>query len=74
MHAASLARSPRLQRTLAALRDNPAGLTTMELIDRAKVCAVNSIAAELRENGIKVECLPVAGRKGVYRYRLEEAA
>ena len=74
MHAAKADKSPRLQRVLEALRSNPDGLTTMELISRASVCAVNSIAAELRENGFRVECRPVAGRKGVYRYRLEGAA
>ena len=74
MHAARLSNSPRLRRVLSALEENPGGLTTMELIDRANVCAVNSIASELRANGISVECLPVKGQRGVYRYRLEEAA
>lgn len=74
MHAADLSRSPRLQRTLAALQDNPGGLTTMEVIRIAGVCAVNSIAAELIANGIRLDCSPVRGQRGVYRYRLEEAA
>ena len=46
----------------------------MEVIRIAGVCAVNSIAAELRANGIRLDCSPVRGQRGVYRYRLEEAA
>ena len=74
MHAARLSESPRLQRVLDALRRHPKGLTTRGLILEADVCAVNSIAAELRANGIAVSCEPMPGAKGVYVYRLEEAA
>ena len=74
MHAATLARSPRLRRVLEALERNPNGLTTRGLILEANVCAVNSCAAELRANGVAVSCEPVPGAKGVYLYRLEEAA
>lgn len=76
MHAAKLDRSPRLARVLDALRANPSGLTTMEIVRTAGVCAVNSAVDELRDpiNGFRISCEPVKGQKGVYRYRLEEAA
>jgi hypothetical protein len=28
----------------------------MDIIEKAKVCAVNSIISELRENGMKIDC------------------
>lgn len=74
MNAARLSESPRLRRVLEALERNPKGLTTRGLILEANVCAVNSCAAELRANGVPISCSPVPGAKGVYLYRLEEAA
>ena len=76
MHAASLAKSPRLQRTLNVLKAHPAGLTTMELVHQTGSCAVHSDAAELRANGIPVSCEYQGTQNGrrIYRYRLEEAA
>lgn len=74
MHAAKLSESPRLQRALAALRANPSGLTTRGLIREADICAVNSVVSELRENGVRVSCEPMPGARGVFVYRLEEAA
>ena len=66
MNAATLSRSERLQRVDKFLSD---GLwhSTMEIIHGANVCAVNSIASELRVNGrhIITRC-----RKGVYYYRM----
>lgn len=55
MHAARLSHSDRLQRVRALLAD---GLprTTMEIIAQARVCAVNSIIAELRHNGLAIHC------------------
>lgn len=55
MHAARLGHSDRLQRVRALLAD---GLprSTMEIIALANVCAVNSIVAELRYNGVPVTC------------------
>ncbi len=54
MHAANLDKSERLQRFIEALKTGPK--TTRELIEATGLCAINSIAAELRQNGIKVDC------------------
>jgi hypothetical protein len=71
MHHAKIANSPRLQRVLRLLMDVGAkGATTLEIIHQANVCAVNSAVSELRRNGYGVECNPVEGLKGVYRYML----
>jgi hypothetical protein len=63
--------SPRLQRLLSALGD---GLWhgTRQLVQTAEVMAVNSAVAELRENGVSVECRCVG--RGRYEYRLPERA
>lgn len=55
MHAASIEKSDRLRRVDALLAD---GLphSTMEIIEDAHVCAVNSIIAELRANGRDIHC------------------
>jgi hypothetical protein len=55
MHAAQITRSERLQRVDRLLAD---GLphSTREIIQIAHVCAVNSIVAELRENGRDIGC------------------
>ena len=68
MHAANIANSPRLQRTLAALRSAPAGLTTREVVRAADVCAVNSIVKELRLNGCAIACTQEG--RGRFRYTL----
>jgi hypothetical protein len=51
----------RLQRVRNVLLD---GLrhSTRDLIRRAKVCAVNSIISELRENGMQIDCQRVGDR------------
>ena len=67
MNAARLHKSGRLMRTLRELADGREH-TTRELIEAADVCAVNSIAAELRANGIKVACRCIG--RGHYAYRL----
>ena len=54
MHAARIERSPRLQRVHALLSDGQEH-STMEIIAEAKVAAVNSCVAELRENGCYIE-------------------
>lgn len=55
MNSARLAHSQRLDKVFRVLLDgNPH--TTMDLIRRANVCAVNSIISELRDNGIKITC------------------
>jgi len=66
MHYAKLRNSRRLQRVLALLSDGREH-STRDIIMRAQVCAVNSIIAELRANGLPVTCR-VCG--GVYLYRL----
>ena len=50
LHAARLTQSPRLQRVADLLADGREH-TTMEIVQAAQVCAVNSIVAELRANG-----------------------
>ena len=73
MHSASLARSKRLQRVHALLSDGE-WHSTRDIVDGAKVCAVNSIIAELRDNGCWIEtgrAKALAGDSSViYRYRL----
>lgn len=66
MHYAKLRTSRRLQRVLGLLSDGGEH-STRDIILRANVCAVNSIIAELRRNGLPVTCR-VSG--GVYFYRL----
>ena len=58
--------SKRLQRTLAVLSDCQEH-STLDVIQRARVCAVNSIIAELRANGIAIAC---RRDRGVFYYRL----
>ncbi len=55
MKHAHIAKSERLQRVEALLMD---GLeySTMEIIQRTYVCAVNSIISELRANGYDIQC------------------
>lgn len=55
MHAARIEHSDRLQRVLALLADGRPR-TTLDIVTEARVCAVNSIAAELRANGVPVVC------------------
>ena len=66
MHFARFRTSKRLQRVMRVLADGQEH-STRDLIREADVCAVNSIVAELRANGI-----PVASRckSGVWLYRL----
>ena len=72
MHAARLARSPRLQRVHALLSDR-VERSTFEIVEGAQVCAVNSCIAELRENGAVIACRqgrdPITGWR-VFLYRM----
>lgn len=69
MKAAKLERSARLRR-VDALLSSGREYTTMEIIRKARVCAVNSIIAELRVNGRDIHCR----RDGdVWYYRMEDA-
>ena len=74
MKAASVERSPRLQRVLSLLRTGRA-YTTREISSMADVCAVNSCVAELRANGYDIPCFTktVRGRKRWF-YRLRHQA
>ena len=55
MHAARADHSPRLQRVLHVLRGGGEH-STLDLVERAGVCAVNSIVAELRAQGYAISC------------------
>ena len=69
MHSARLDKSDRLQNVLALLADGK-WYSTRAIIQIADVCAVNSIASELRDNGLQVECRAVRGFRGRYEYRI----
>lgn len=68
MHSARIENSDRLRRVLNVLCRGPH--TTLEIMREAQVCAVNSIVAELRANGIPVRC-ECKGR-GRFLYSLSE--
>lgn len=65
MKAASIARSARLQRVADLLADGR-DHTTLDIVQGAGVCAVNSAIAELRWNGYSIECRR-AGEVWLYR-------
>ena len=74
MHAASLQRSPRLQRVHALLSDG-VERSTLEIVAEAHVCAVNSCIAELRAhpNNCRIDCRQVVDRntkQRTWRYRM----
>jgi len=55
MRAANIKTSERLQRVAQFLADGRER-STMEIIQECQVCAVNSIVAELRDNGLQIHC------------------
>ena len=55
MNAAKIEKSDRLQRVLQLLKKG-GEYTTLEIIQKAGVCAVNSIISELRQNGYQINC------------------
>lgn len=55
MNAANIEKSDRLQRVLTLLKRG-GEYTTLDIIQRAGVCAVNSIISELRQNGYQINC------------------
>ena len=66
MHAASIKKSKRLQsvlEVLTALKE----ASTLQLVQIAGVCAVNSCVAELREAGYLINC---QRRAGAFYYSL----
>ena len=70
MHAARVDRSDRLRRVLDVL-DDGREYSTLDLVMLAGVCAVNSIVAELRANGISISCRQAKTEAGdrVWLYR-----
>jgi hypothetical protein len=68
MNYARIDRSDRLQRLLVLLADGQ-WHGTLDIVQRARICAVNSAVAELRANGVPVQCR-CAGR-GRYEYRAD---
>ena len=71
MHYARLHTSPRLRRALMVLQQAQGEMTTYELSRAADICAVNSVIAELRENGAEITCRQAVkdGQRRFY-YRL----
>jgi hypothetical protein len=67
MHAASIEKSERLGRVRDLLSQG-GEFTTLDIIKSANVCAVNSIIAELRQNGLDINC---QRRGDKWFYRLE---
>lgn len=67
IHAARIAESPRLQRVQALLADGR-WHGTREIMLAADVCAVNTVIAELRDNGCAILTRCVG--RGRYEYRL----
>lgn len=67
-----------LQRVLKVLRiarsQGDGSITTMQISKRAKILAVNSVMAELRENGCQISCEQRrdADGKPRWHYRLEK--
>jgi hypothetical protein len=55
MHAARLEHSPRLRRVADLLADGRPH-STLDIVLGAGVCAVNSCVAELRWNGLAINC------------------
>lgn len=71
MHHGRLATSPRLQRALRTLKKARGRISTRSLMRQADICAVNSVIAELRENGAEILCEQIV-RKGkrIFYYTL----
>jgi len=55
MHHAKLSKSDRLKRVLKLLRTG-SKLSTMQIVRKARVCAVSAIVSELRANGYAIRC------------------
>lgn len=70
MHSAKIERSKRLQRVDELLADGQE-YSTMEIVKKASVCAVNSIIAELRANGRTIAC---RRNKHIWYYRRTDCA
>jgi len=64
IHARKISKAGTLARVIARLQRSPA--TTLEIIRDCGVCAVNSIIAEIRANGIAVNCSQIGRGKFLY--------
>lgn len=77
IHYADIKNSPRLQRLLQCLESQPkesgGWVTTMKIIEQAKICAVNSAISELRRNGYEVEARK-SKVENAWEYRLVRMA
>lgn len=69
MKAANIEKSARLGRVLDLLSQG-GEFTTLDIIKKAGVCAVNSIISELRCNGYEINC---QRRGDKWFYRLEQS-
>jgi hypothetical protein len=67
MHAASIDKSDRLARVYKLLSQG-GEFSTLDIVTGAQVCAVNSIIAELRQNGFDIDCHR-RGDKWFYRLK-----
>jgi len=67
MNAADFDKSDRLQRVYKLLKRG-GEFTTLDIINQAQVCAVNSIVAELRQHGYHITCQR-RGHKWFYRLK-----
>ena len=56
MHNARLAKSPRLQRVLTALRQAKGEISSFDLTLKAKTPAIGTCISELRANGADINC------------------
>lgn len=56
MHAARIATSPRLRRTLKALQEAGGAVSSLELTVKAQTVAVGTCISELRANGAEITC------------------
>lgn len=66
MNHALIDRSQRLKRVHDFLKDGKPH-STLEIVKKAKVCAVSSVVSELRANGLDIDCQRKADR---WYYRL----
>ena len=75
VNAARLERSSRLRRVCELLCDGRE-YSTLEIVEGARVCAVNSIVSELRANGLIIKCRQAVASHGerIWLYRLTSPA
>lgn len=69
MKYAKIAKSKRLQRLRAILRDRRPH-STRDLIRRAHICAVSACVSELRSNGMDIAC---QRRGGIWYYQMQRS-